>query len=118
MKKVLVSGVALLALAVLPVVMAGPRAAAVQAAGTHPPMMKKHKWSSAAHKAWVEKVQRALNEHGAHLTVDGRWGPMTTKALEAFQKSEGLEASGHVDEATAAKLGLEHWTMKKPEKNK
>ncbi len=118
MKKVMISGVALLALAALPVVMAAPRAAPAQMTGAHSPMMKKPMWSAAAHKAWVEKVQRALDAHGAHLKVDGRWGPMTMKALEAFQKSHGLKASGHVDGATATKLGLAHWTAKKPEMNK
>ena len=54
--------------------------------------------------------------HGAHLKVDGNWGPMTTKALEAFQKSHDLKASGHVDKATLEKLGLAHHAMMKPAK--
>ncbi|EQD58316.1 Peptidoglycan binding-like domain protein, partial [mine drainage metagenome] len=84
----------------------------------HHTMMKKGMWSPAAHKAWVMKVQHALDMHGAHLKVDGNWGPMTKKALVAFQQSHGLAASGHMDKATLAKLGLaHHHAMMKPAKH-
>jgi peptidoglycan hydrolase-like protein with peptidoglycan-binding domain len=117
MKKVWVGAMALFALALVPAAMASPvTASAHQSAWAHHTAMKKGKWSSAAHKAWVMKVQHALNMHGAHLKVDGNWGPMTKKALVAFQKSHGLKASGHMDKATLAKLGLAHHAMMKPAK--
>jgi peptidoglycan hydrolase-like protein with peptidoglycan-binding domain len=117
MKKLWIGTMALFALALLPAAMASPvTASAHQSAWTQHAAMKKGKWSSAAHQAWVMKIQRALNMHGAHLKVDGSWGPMTMKALAAFQKSHGLEASGHVNKATLAKLGLAHHAMMKPAK--
>lgn len=40
--------------------------------------------------------------------VDGVLGPMTRAALRRFQRAKGLEASGELDEATAAALRGEH----------
>ena len=42
----------------------------------------------------VTTLQRYLNEYGYNLTVDGKFGPNTEKALKSFQRSRGLEADG------------------------
>lgn len=52
----------------------------------------------------VENVQRLLNKRGAHLAVDGDFGPKTQAAVKAFQSKHGLKASGVVDHATLEKL--------------
>ena len=43
--------------------------------------------------AWdpIAEVQRALNEHGAALAVDGAFGPLTAAALVEFQSSNGID---------------------------
>lgn len=54
----------------------------------------------------VEAVQRALNQHGADLKVDGHSGPTTRAALKKFQADNGLKATGRIDKATLDKLGV------------
>ncbi len=46
--------------------------------------------------AWdpVAEVQRALNEHGATLAVDGTFGPLSEAALVEFQASNGIDEDG------------------------
>ena len=63
--------------------------------------------SLAAHAgADVERVQKALKEHGHDPgPIDGVNGPRTTSALKAYQKAQGLEPTGRLDDATLAKLG-------------
>src|SRR5262245_43650700 len=39
--------------------------------------------------------------------VDGILGPSTRAALQAFQKSEGLDPSGRLDRGTLEKLGVQ-----------
>ena len=34
--------------------------------------------------------------------IDGKWGANTERALRAFQRAHGLDASGRLDTATAA----------------
>ena len=41
----------------------------------------------------VSILQKALNDHGEHLTVDGVFGRQTEKAVKAFQAQSGLELS-------------------------
>lgn len=54
----------------------------------------------------VEAVQRTLNRrHGAHLSVDGDFGPMTKNAVIAFQKSRNLAATGTVNDDTWKAIG-------------
>jgi hypothetical protein len=55
----------------------------------------------------VRSVQEALGEQGHEVSVDGIKGPETSQALEQFQESEGLQASGEIDEDTLRALGLE-----------
>ncbi len=59
-------------------------------------------------KAWVKSVQEALNDHGAHLNLDGLCGIRTVKALRLFQKTHGLKVTGMPDPATLKALGLGH----------
>lgn len=55
----------------------------------------------------VEQLQRALNAQGhAAGSVDGRIGPATRAALQAFQSTQGLPADGYPDAQTLAALGI------------
>lgn len=51
-------------------------------------------------------IQRALNETGAKVQVDGKMGPRTKQALKKFQAKNGLKPTGIADEETLEKLGL------------
>jgi peptidoglycan hydrolase-like protein with peptidoglycan-binding domain len=63
---------------------------------------------SAQAAADVERAQKALKEMGHDPgPVDGVMGAQTSAALKAYQKKHGLEVSGQLDAATAAKLGGE-----------
>lgn len=42
----------------------------------------------------VSRLQTALNQNGAQLTVDGQYGSNTQKAIAAYQTAHGLTASG------------------------
>lgn len=55
----------------------------------------------------VEEMQRRLNQHGARLAVDGRFGPKTDRALKDFQRRQGLAADGVHGSRTAEKLKAE-----------
>ncbi len=80
------------------------------ASGSNKPAESAHHATTSARKqhasARVEAVQRALNQHGAKLKVDGQIGPTTREALKKFQADNGLKASGHVNKATLDKLGV------------
>ena len=54
----------------------------------------------------VQKVQTALNQKGERVKVDGIWGPQTQQALRDFQKKNGLQASGQLDDETMQKLDV------------
>jgi peptidoglycan hydrolase-like protein with peptidoglycan-binding domain len=64
-------------------------------------MAKKAKPSKA-----VMAVQEALNKNGAKLKIDGLMGKQTRAAIRAYQKANGLKATGRADKATMAKLGV------------
>lgn len=69
-------------------------------------MMKHMKMAKKKPSDFVMKVQKALVAKGASIKADGYWGPMTRKAIVAFQKTHKLKATGHVDAATKKALGL------------
>ena len=70
----------------------------------HPPAKK----PPARQDANIVKVQQALKEKGHDPgPVDGIPGPSTRAALQAFQKSEGLDPSGRLDRGTLEKLGVQ-----------
>jgi hypothetical protein len=48
----------------------------------------------------VKLIQAALNRYGAHLVVDGIFGPLTRAAVIRFQRAHGLEADGIVGPIT------------------
>ena len=52
----------------------------------------------------VKDLQTALDRHGAKLTVDGIFGPLTEAAVKIFQKSHLIPADGIVGPLTWSKL--------------
>lgn len=53
----------------------------------------------------IVDVQRALVKHGYNIgPVDGQWGRRSINALAAFQRAEGLPATGEPDRATLSHL--------------
>ncbi len=64
-------------------------------------------YSQPMEREGVTKVQDALRRAGAYNgAVDGIWGPSSRAALQAFQQGRGLQATGEMNPATAATLGL------------
>lgn len=59
-------------------------------------------------KATVKAVQQALNDAGYDCgTPDGVAGKKTAAAITAYQEANGLEATGEIDDALLAALGLD-----------
>ena len=54
--------------------------------------------------AEVKTLQEDLNKHGAHLAVDGVFGPLTDAAVKAFQTTEKIAVDGVVGPVTWGKL--------------
>lgn len=54
----------------------------------------------------VTAVQRALITAGYGIKADGVYGPGTQRAVVSFQRAQGLDATGSVDEKTRQALGL------------
>jgi len=53
----------------------------------------------------TEQIQTALKNAGYYTgSIDGKLGPRSKKAIEAFQKDNGLKADGKVGRKTWAKL--------------
>lgn len=55
----------------------------------------------------VKEVQRALDSRGFQVgSVDGIWGSNTRSALKKFQSSNGLRATGELNDETYNALGV------------
>lgn len=54
----------------------------------------------------VEQIQKRLNQLGAHLSVDGDFGPKTKAAVRVFQKRSRLRDDGFVGRQTWAALRI------------
>jgi peptidoglycan hydrolase-like protein with peptidoglycan-binding domain len=58
-------------------------------------------------KEQIRDLQTALSRQGFDIgEVDGRLGPRTERALMEFQKRQGLQATGHIDQRTVEALGI------------
>lgn len=56
----------------------------------------------------VRSIQRRLRQAGFYNgPLDGNWGPGSRAALERFQRSRGLDATGGLNPTTLAALGLD-----------
>lgn len=56
---------------------------------------------SGPYKPTVQEIQTALKNAGLYTgVIDGKKGPMTKKAIEEFQKANGLEVDGKVGAKT------------------
>ncbi|MDD5432985.1 MAG: peptidoglycan-binding domain-containing protein [Candidatus Omnitrophica bacterium] len=76
---------------------------------------------SGPYKPTTEEIQKALKNASFYTgIVDGKKGPKTKKAVEAFQKANGLEADGKVGPKTWSKLStyLNAAASPAPEANK
>jgi peptidoglycan hydrolase-like protein with peptidoglycan-binding domain len=61
---------------------------------------------SGPYKPTTSEIQTALKNAGYYdSSIDGKVGPKTKKAIQAFQKANGLEADGKVGPKTWAVLG-------------
>jgi peptidoglycan hydrolase-like protein with peptidoglycan-binding domain len=55
----------------------------------------------------VRSVQQRLHDLGIYNgTVDGVWGRDSEAALMRFQQAKGLQVNGHLNQSTAATLGI------------
>jgi N-acetylmuramoyl-L-alanine amidase len=63
--------------------------------------------SSELSPGMVRQVQTALQQQGLYNgAIDGIWGPQTQGAVQSFQQSHALRASGQLNSATLAALNL------------
>jgi peptidoglycan hydrolase-like protein with peptidoglycan-binding domain len=64
--------------------------------------------SSQLGRRGVRKVQLALIKTGRRVgRADGVMGPKTREALESYQKSKGMQASGKINQQTLSDLGIQ-----------
>src|ERR1700723_993921 len=55
----------------------------------------------------VRQVQTALQQQNLYGgPIDGVWGPQTQSAVQAYQQSHSLSATGQLDSQTLASLNL------------
>jgi hypothetical protein len=55
----------------------------------------------------IRRIQVILRDRGYTIEVDGIMGPQTRDAIIAFQRREGIEATGQIDQRTSAALGVD-----------
>jgi hypothetical protein len=58
----------------------------------------------------IRQVQIVLKERGFDVEVDGVLGPRTTRALTTFQRQQGFQVTGRIDNQTITALGLSNMT--------
>ncbi|MEO2096904.1 MAG: NlpC/P60 family protein [Brachybacterium sp.] len=63
---------------------------------------EKLRWGSQG--STVEQLQSALNDEGADLTVDGKFGKLTHGAVKDYQRTNGLQIDGVVGPETRGSL--------------
>lgn len=81
---------------------AAPVTQAVPVAQTMAPMAPAVDVSGLSHE---QKIQTALKNAGFYMgAIDGKIGPASKKAIEAFQQSQGLKVDGKVGPKTWAAL--------------
>lgn len=68
------------------------------------PLPERGYYQEVDRSAGVVEVQKALNEFGASLVVDGIYGRKTSQAVRDFQKSNGLTVDGLFGRKTLAKI--------------
>jgi peptidoglycan hydrolase-like protein with peptidoglycan-binding domain len=56
--------------------------------------------------AQIQALQSALNRAGVSVAVDGQAGPETQRALQQYQRDNGLAVTGELDDQTRARLDL------------
>lgn len=54
----------------------------------------------------IREVQIVLRQKGFDIEVDGVMGPRTRQAIIAFQRQQGLQATGEIDQRTSLALGV------------
>ena len=55
----------------------------------------------------LDEAQAMLRARGVDPgPIDGQWGPRTAQAVQQFQRDQGLETTGELDDATLAALGF------------
>lgn len=70
-------------------------------------MMQQQGKAAPMDRKTIEQVQQALNDKGYDAgPVDGNWGSKTQSAVENFQQSQGMQATGQLDQQTLAALGI------------
>jgi len=63
--------------------------------------------ASAHNRGETKKVQETLRDRGFYTgPVDGMMGPQTRAGIRQYQQAESLPVTGHLDNDTAAKLGV------------
>ena len=102
----LIGGMSLMTLT--PVIAATPNEAPSGSAVTHSPVpstsnpIRANNDPAPVHSVAI--LQEALDGGGANLRVDGIWGPATEVALKRYQKQNGLQVTGRLDQATRLML--------------
>ncbi|MGE3234228.1 MAG: peptidoglycan-binding protein, partial [Thermoleophilia bacterium] len=81
-------------------------APAGSAAQRPPPFAESGVLTVGAHGPAVRALQRELRSRGIRVTVDGRFGPGTRRAVARLQKRMGLRINGLVDRPLLWWLGI------------
>jgi peptidoglycan hydrolase-like protein with peptidoglycan-binding domain len=89
---------------VLAAVLALLGAAPAARAGTVSPALCSTTLQQGSTGSCVSQLQTRLNQLGAHLGVDGNFGPATRNAVEAFQGRSGIGVDGIVGSTTRSHL--------------